>query len=207
MKKIIRIILIVIASIVVLCAILGIIDHSRATSGKEPIFVFRNVNIYSEGQLVATEYYGLGYKIVVCDRNCVDNRVVFMPLYLGAYAWFIGTDYITDVEIIKASDCNSKAQLYYSEENRNIYTYCLDQIKVNNDNNSMQLKDYLKTHSGTIDFIIKNFTKEPEASYDDGGTKLYNGNNFNILKCHTLNGNNDIYIGDKNMGYHNSFCR
>jgi hypothetical protein len=89
MKKVIKIILITITSIVLLGTIFAVVDYIRAKNGENPIFIYRSNNINSEGYFIATEYYGLGYKIVVCDR-CIDENVIFMPLYFGAYAWFIG---------------------------------------------------------------------------------------------------------------------
>lgn len=209
MKKVIKIILVIIILIVVLCAIFGAVDYSRAKNGKKPIFIFRNESIGSKDEIVATAYYGLGYKLIVCNKYCIDDKVVFMPLYLGTYAWFIGPDYITNVKITKSEECDNKARLYYAENNRSIYIYCLDKIEIGKELpwiETMQLKDYLWTDPNAIDDIITRFTDNNTNSYDDGGTILYKGDEFNLLKCHTLAGNNDIYIGDKTMGYSNNFC-
>ena len=73
MKKVIKIILIVIASIVLLGAIFGTVDYIRAKNGKKPMFAYRNVNVNDEGYFVATEYYGLGYAIVICNKYCDKN--------------------------------------------------------------------------------------------------------------------------------------
>jgi len=204
MKKTIKIILIAIISIILLCVILGIVDYIRANNGKKPIFILISADVYSESRLIAIEYYGLGYKIVICDK-CID-RVTFMPLYFGSYAWFIDSDDITSFKITKAKECDNKAKLYYTEENRKIYTYCLDKIELEKNNENISLKTYLWEDPNVIDKIITEFTDNNTNSYDDGGTILYKGADFNLLKCHTIDGNNDIYIGDKNMGYFNSFC-
>lgn len=206
MKKTIKIILIIIASIVLLGTIFGTVDYIRAINGKKPIFIYRNGNIYKESNLTITEYYGLGYKIIICKENC-DKPITIMPLYLGTYAWFIGADYITNVEVVKTKKCDNKAKLYYTVDNRNIYTYCLDQIKISKSNEIIQLKDYLEVDPNAIDFVINDFTEEPEGLFDDGGSLLYSGIDFNLLECHTLAGNNDIYIGTENMEYFNDFCK
>ena len=36
-------------------------------------------------------------------------------------------------------------------------------------------------------------------SYDDGGSIEYHYENYTIIKFHTLDGNRDVYIGNKNM--------
>ncbi|MDD2409161.1 MAG: hypothetical protein PHD03_00350 [Bacilli bacterium] len=62
-------------------------------------------------------------------------------------------------------------------------------------------------NTNAIDDIITEFTDNNTNSYDDGGTILYKGDVFNLLKCKTLDGNRDIYIGTKNMRYGKEFCK
>lgn len=101
MKKILKVIGIVLLSLVLLGVVFGTIDYIRAKNNKVPIFSFRSYGFseeevyvedgnseYSGVRYGATEYYGLGYKIVVC-YSC-NKDVYFMPLYIGTYAWFIG---------------------------------------------------------------------------------------------------------------------
>jgi hypothetical protein len=57
-------------------------------SGKDELFIQNEESPYSGIRYNATEYYGLGYKIVVCD-SC-EKTVYFMPFGIGTYAWFIG---------------------------------------------------------------------------------------------------------------------
>ena len=35
--------------------------------------------------------------------------------------------------------------------------------------------------------------------YEDGGSIRYQYSNYTIIKCHTLDGNRDVYIGSKDM--------
>ena len=52
-----------------------------------------------------------------------------------------------------------------------------------------------------------------EAELNDGGTKIYEDadnytdNGLTLIKCNTLDGNRDIYIGPKDMEYQESFCK
>ena len=36
-------------------------------------------------------------------------------------------------------------------------------------------------------------------TYKDGGSQIYNYENYTIIKYHTLEGNRDVYIGTKTM--------
>ena len=35
--------------------------------------------------------------------------------------------------------------------------------------------------------------------YKDGGSMQYNYENYIIIKCHTIDGNRDVYIGTKDL--------
>jgi len=108
-------------------------------------------------------------------------------------------------------NCDYNPKLYYEIDNRKIYSYCLDNIKVIVDNQNIELKEYLENNS--IDDFIKMLEKEivfydgGTTLYKDGGTKKITSNNISLLKCNTLDGNKDIYIGNKDMEYKSNFCK
>lgn len=52
------------------------------------------------------------------------------------------------------------------------------------------------------DILLKSKASE---IYKDGGSKLYKYNQFNILVCNTIDGNNDVIIGDTEMQISN-YC-
>lgn len=56
----------------------------------------------------------------------------------------------------------------------------------------------------TFDNILTK-AKDIATSYD-GGSKLYQYDNFNIIVCDTIDGNNDIIIGDAEMQI-NNYCK
>lgn len=227
MKKVIKIILIVIASIVLLGAIFGTVDYIRAKNGKKPMFAYRNVNVNDEGYFVATEYYGLGYAIVICNKYC-DKNVTFMPLYLGGYAWFIGNESGENFEItIKERDKKSDdillkelANSYIeSEENvsAKIYSYGLDEIKITKNGETYLLEEALRLNKVTIEEIIEKLEYDTTICYcngkkeiaSNGQSILYTSQTYNIrfIKCNTLEGNKDIYIGNTSMKYEDNFCK
>lgn len=104
-----------------------------------------------------------------------------------------------------------KEKLYYSKEEGNIYLYCLNSMKVKDGNNLLELKNYIQNHPSELENMISEMTIV--ETYEDGGSTLYQDdgklskNGFAILKCATLEGNKDIYIGPKNMKYQNTFCQ
>jgi hypothetical protein len=85
MKKRIKIILCVIASVLLLGTIFGVVDYNRVNNDKLPIFV---IHIPKDGNW--NEYYGLGY-VVAINEDCQGDYVKFGP-YFSAHACFIGME-------------------------------------------------------------------------------------------------------------------
>lgn len=101
------------------------------------------------------------------------------------------------------SDCR-KPQLLLTKNKINIYTYCLENTKININEKEIELKEYLEDETNAIDNIIK--TLRLEDTLWDGGTQIYKGN-ITLIKCNTLDGNKDIYIGNKDMKFKQNFCK
>ena len=113
---------------------------------------------------------------------------------------------------IKAKEtnaCNKKETLYFEGKNRNIYLYCLNNVKVN----GTELKDLLQDDEETLDNLLKELGESQKfwdggsEIYKDGGSIKYTGSKITILKCNTIDGNKDIYIGNTTMGYEEGFCK
>lgn len=54
-----------------------------------------------------------------------------------------------------------------------------------------------------ISRILLRCKKKQRRNYDDGGSMEYHYPDFTIIKMHTLDGNRDVYIGNKEMTMHN----
>ena len=101
-------------------------------------------------------------------------------------------------------ECNNKAELLVEQKDRKIYTYCLNDTIIKINDKEENLKNFIETDDRAIDKIID--TLKLKDSFSDGGTKLYKGENLTLIKCNTLDGNRDIYIGDRNMKFKQNFC-
>lgn len=108
-------------------------------------------------------------------------------------------------------ECNHEPMLYYEYNNRKIYSYCLSNIEISINNEKTELKDYLLNNS--LDSLISHL--EQSVTFDDGGTTIYKdggskkitANGMTLIACKTLEGNNDIYIGPKDMKMKMNFCK
>lgn len=203
-------ILIIVSVVIILANIFGIIDYNRIKNGEMPIFMIAQHD--KSGPEIS--YYGLGYKLVR-NPGISYKEKIYMDNYVKFGYWFYTKkidinkpqiNYINKFEIEFTKKCDNKVKLYHSLIDKNIYTYCIDNIKVINNNNTIELKEFLNIDNNHIEDIINQYTQEKEI-YKDGGTKLYEGKNFKILKCKTLNDNNDIYIGNSSLKYENDYCK
>lgn len=87
-----------------------------------------------------------------------------------------------------------------------IKTYCIDEVK-------------LKMTDGTINDIsvpfaagevtIENLLSvlEKDQVLWDGGTTIYKGENYNIIKCQNMAGTNDVIITRTDVEYKEEFCQ
>lgn len=135
-----------------------------------------------------------------CDkRNLQQNEITKVNL----------SDELT-IHIKETKDCTNTLTKYYEEDNHNIYLSCLDEIYLKDDDNKqISLKDYLqninKPYNESINDLVKNI--DDINYYSDGGSKIYKTNKYAILICNTLDGNKDIYIGNKNLRYKSNYCK
>lgn len=110
------------------------------------------------------------------------------------------------ISINKIVNCDYKPKLYYKSKEYNIYTYCINEIFIDE---TKKLSNYIKEDNEIINKILDNMIIE--SIYHDGGTLEYKGFKnseissevLTIIKCHN---NNDIYIGSSDMTYKINFC-
>ena len=122
------------------------------------------------------------------------------------------TSYAYEIETIETKNCDNRAKLYYNDNDRKIYTYCLDEINIKTEGKSYKLSEYLSNHNKLIDEIIGSMTLI--SGLNDGGTNIYRdggslgftNNGLTIIKCKTLDGNRDIYIGPESLEFKENFC-
>ena len=108
-----------------------------------------------------------------------------------------------NIEYKNQNECN-KPKLLLSKDGRNIYTYCLENITIEMKDRKAELKSYIEDNSNAINKIID--TLKLEDTLMDGGTQIYKGD-ITLIKCNTLDGNKDIYIGNDNMKFKQNFCK
>jgi len=115
------------------------------------------------------------------------------------------------LNVVEPQNCNLKLNEYYKNNDRVIYTSCFDEIYVLRKNSDavMTLKYYLEKVYQTFDDSINKLVSDMEvvSMLKDGGTKVYKKDNYTIIVCNTINGNKDVYIGNKDFKYEQGYCK
>ena len=95
-------------------------------------------------------------------------------------------------------ESNLNIDNYYENNGQKVYFV---------NNNVNYLKDKFKNND--IDKIVNELTQDMkfDSVLKDGGTKIYKNDKLIVIKCNTLDGNKDIYIGNNHLKYYNNFCK
>lgn len=115
------------------------------------------------------------------------------------------------LSISKMDNC-TKEKKYYNYNGRTVYLVCLDEIYLKSDKKTTTLKEYLTNPNKDFDKVMNDIIKQLNMveSLWDGGTAMYKNNskdaNITIIQCQTIEGNNDIYIGDSSMKKQDRYC-
>ncbi len=100
---------------------------------------------------------------------------------------------------------------YYHTNDRTIYLAGnIDNFYIVSEGAKDTLKSYISLTYQTFDNSIQSITEQLTfiSSFDDGGTAIYKSEEKDItmIVCHTLNGNQDVYIGDYSLKFEQSMC-
>ena len=115
----------------------------------------------------------------------------------------IKPEYHNDIKFNKYLECDNKI-IYLAGNVEEVYYTAIDK--------RMALKDYITNTYQTTDDSIKHLTDIMNfiSSFDDGGTTIHKSLEYDItiIKCNTISGNKDIFIGDYSMNFDNdSMCK
>lgn len=140
------------------------------------------------------------------------KKIIYLILILICITGCNKNDIISDITFKNIEDCNHKPTLLTTYGDINIYTYCIEEIKVNINNKQIDLKKYIKRNKNAIENIIKfmplTYSDSSEMTiYKGGKYETDKDNAITLLKCYSFDYNEDIYIGNGRMGYKKNFCK
>ena len=193
MKKIFKFVFILIALIIA-------IDFICIFTINRPIFAIKENNVYK----------GIFYDVYECMEYSVPQIKIKGTKFNCVQSFsqdLITVEKNSKEEITRVTVINKDDEDIYR-----IYYYGLKSVTLNWNGEKYDFANAIKNDVTNIDSVIdeisihKTFWNIGVTIYRDGGSTLYKSSNYSILKCNTINGNNDIYIGDKDMEYESGFC-
>ncbi len=105
----------------------------------------------------------------------------------------------SDIKAHKIIDKNETDKYNYD-----VYMYD-GSVNIRIDGKDYSLKEALLENKITMEEIIAKANQDEKDGkikadmYKDGGSVEYHYENYTIIKCHTVDGNRDVYIGNKNL--------
>ena len=110
------------------------------------------------------------------------------------------------------NDKNIKFKEYLKLDNRTIYlAENVSELFIVEKKNQTSLKKYIINSTEVVDKLVENITNllNKQSILKDGGTIIFKNKDKNItlIKCNTIDGNKDIYIGDYNLNFKSNICK
>lgn len=155
-NKITKIILIIFGCICLIWFVIFLIDYSKFKSGEKPLIIVKtNSYIYFDG--TATEYIGLGYKLVEYNRQSMkENSFKFLwnNVINATEGVFLTTE--------KENNCNDQIYYFYEDDLYKYYFSCEVIYYVNHNNNKYTLSEAINKEIITIEKLSNyiEFNKE-----------------------------------------------
>ena len=110
------------------------------------------------------------------------------------------------------NDKNIKFKEYLKLDNRTIYlAENVSELFIVENKNQTSLRKYIINSTEVVDNSIESITNllNKQSILKDGGTIIFKNKDKNItlIKCNTIDGNKDIYIGDYNLNFKSNMCK
>ena len=110
------------------------------------------------------------------------------------------------------NDKNIKFKEYLKLDNETIYlSENVSELFIVENKNQTSLRKYIINSTESMDKSIESITNllNKQSILKDGGTIIFKNKDKNItlIKCNTIDGNKDIYIGNYNLSFKSNMCK
>jgi len=132
-------------------------------------------------------------------EGSTGNYVVYMD-----NAKVLGTTELEDFSISVTTEkkCSEQKKLI-SNENIDLYSYCLSEIFVLSNGTTNELVDMFSSNKITIKDL---YSKKNNIETDDNGNKIYRMDKYSVLVCNQ-SVSRDVIIGKSNMKFNDTICK
>lgn len=117
-----------------------------------------------------------------------------------------------DLKVSSENNKNIKFKEYLKLDNETIYlAENVSELFIVENNNQTSLRKYIINSTESMNKSIESITNllNKQSILKDGGTIIFKNKDKNIalIKCNTIDGNKDIYIGDYNLNFKSNMCK
>ena len=88
------------------------------------------------------------------NKKIILIVAMVVVVFLLVILCFLNKKQSYEIETIIDNTCKDMAKEYYIDNDITIYSYCLNSIKIEVDNEKYELKDYLSSHSEGLSYLI-----------------------------------------------------
>jgi hypothetical protein len=172
------------------------LKHSPIISWKEEL----NDDGFVDRGIILDTYY------CTKEQDIVTVSWEFKGSKFACPTYNVKSEKLANYDFLVTEDSNTEYVKIFTFTFNNINYYYGNtdfQLSLTENGNEYDIEESLKNN--LIDFNdILTKAKDVNIAWD-GGSKLYKYDNFNIIVCNNLDGNNDIIIGDTEMQM-NNYC-
>ena len=211
MKKLTKLINKIIIIALVFTIIATIVDYTRISSNKLPIFTKTEYNKITKIQKFKSIIYSLERKLTISEDETlslskdIKYKLFFKTINIKIKEKEIDNTFLT---IKSLNKCNETSKLYYynPDTRQKVYTYCLESIKLKDQNK--ELNKLLEKDTKLLDTIfdklmyVKTDSKDYKQYYNDNIFKEFTTTGITAIKCQ----NNDIYFAGEEIKIPEDFC-
>ena len=153
-------------------------------------------------------------KLIIISIICIVLVLIIFTIYYvvkSKNVWKNTSGNKVDFTLIVKEDKSVGKQKIVSKDIFNGETYDIyiynAKVKIVIDNKEYDLKDALLNGKATTEDILNKAKSDVENQkanvdmYKDGGTLIYDYNDYRIIKFNSLNGIYDMYIGSRELSY------
>ncbi len=203
--------------VVIIGILTGGIDYLRIKSNQLPLFAIRSYDAKTKTQTFRGFFYKTTRIISISQDEDISASKDIQYLVL-TFKIPINVPRETPIneftiETVETKECSNPSQLYYYDDtNFKIYTYCLDTINIVKDDKKTSLDKYILKDKDVVVkllnklYVTREFSNSLTLQYEDKPSMKFTNNGLSVISCKTSTGNNNIYIGPKNMLYQSDFC-
>ena len=200
MKKRLIVILITVIIIILWTGLDLIIINTRG----RPLFT-----IASNNNKLDTVYKGILYN----TYNCASYAKPVIKFRWTDYTCPINNDDITDIKLTIEETAKKEIIPVLEMESYTIYYYGIKKATIEVENIEYDFAEALSTGQITLTGLFDKLTSVGtywdggSVIYRDGGSSISKASTFTLIRCHTIDGNRDIYLGNEEMEFKETFCK